>query len=53
MCACEGGASAGGASSRGAALSDKWLCSGKPTPATAIKVVVAGSSLSKRPHVKR
>lgn len=33
-------------STRGAALSGKWLCNRKLTPAAAIKVVVAGSSLS-------
>lgn len=34
-------------STGGAALSGKWLCNRKLTPAAAIKVVVAGSSLSR------
>lgn len=31
---------------QGGALSGKWLCGGKLTPATAVKVVVTGGSLS-------
>lgn len=31
---------------QGGALSGKWLCDGKLTPATAVKVVVTGGSLS-------